>query len=144
MKKIINGKVYDTDTAKRLAGWDNGIYGALESVSETLYRKKTGEYFVHGEGGAMTQYASPKGQNSWAGGERIMPMAYDDAKAWAEERLTAAAYEELFGTVAEDGTRTVVTYSIAAASAETIRRRASELGISSGEYIDRLVGVKRG
>ena len=51
MKKIINGKVYDTDTAKLIGSWDNGIYGDLDSVSEDLYRKRTGEFFIFGHEG---------------------------------------------------------------------------------------------
>ena len=36
MKKIINGKVYDTETARKLATSEFG----------ELYEKRTGEYFV--------------------------------------------------------------------------------------------------
>ena len=33
MKKIIDGKVYDTDTAKQIGAWDNGVYGSFDSVA---------------------------------------------------------------------------------------------------------------
>ena len=50
MKKIIKGKVYDTDTARELASWANGgNWRDFSHLEETLYRKKTGEYFLHGE-----------------------------------------------------------------------------------------------
>ena len=41
MKKIINGKKYDTETAEELAYWEN-MPNALDfnQYSETLYRKK--------------------------------------------------------------------------------------------------------
>lgn len=51
MKKIIDGKMYNTETAKECGTWDNCEYG-FNRVEETLYRKKTGEFFIHGEGGA--------------------------------------------------------------------------------------------
>ena len=54
MKKIINNKLYDTDTAKRL-GYDGGGDG-FDSWTEELYKKRTGEYFIYGEGGARTRY----------------------------------------------------------------------------------------
>ena len=54
MKKIINGKTYNTETAKKLANWDNEIYGSFDSIEETLYQKRTGEFFLAGEGGAST------------------------------------------------------------------------------------------
>ena len=47
MKKIIRGRQYDTDTAQRIGSWDNGLSGTdLEYTSETLYRKRTGEFFL--------------------------------------------------------------------------------------------------
>ena len=57
MKTIINGRMYDTETAEKIAGWDNGIYGRdFRSCEETLYKKKTGEYFIYGSGGADSKY----------------------------------------------------------------------------------------
>lgn len=140
MKKIINNKLYDTDTARELGSWDNGRYGSdFGALSETLYRKKTGEFFLLGEGGAATKYAQAVGQNNWTGGARIMPLSYAEARDWAEEHLSADAYQDIFGPVAEDAGRVTVTYSLSAAAAETIRRRASEAGLSASAYIESLL-----
>lgn len=140
MKKIISGKVYDTDTAQRMGYCENmADVRDFHQFSETLYRKKTGEYFLHGEGGPMTQYAQTVGTNSWSGGERIMPLSFSEAKAWAEEHLAGDEYEAIFGEVTEDGSRVQVCYSLSAATVETIKRRASELGISAGEVIERSI-----
>ena len=57
MKKIINGKMYNTETAKCLSEWCNGHYGDLTYVEETLYRKRTGEYFLYGLSGAADKIA---------------------------------------------------------------------------------------
>ena len=47
MKKIINGKMYNTETAKEIGSWNNGRYRSdFYYVGETLYKKKTGELFV--------------------------------------------------------------------------------------------------
>ena len=52
MKQIINGKKYDTETAERLACEDAGLpVNDFAYWCEELYRKKTGEFFLHGEGG---------------------------------------------------------------------------------------------
>lgn len=140
MKKIINGKVYDTDTARRLGEWSDGQgWRDFSHVEENLYRKKTGEFFLHGEGGPATRYARATGQNSWTGGERIMPMSYREAREWAEEHLDGDEYEAIFGQVSEDESRVQVCYSLSAATVETIKRRAAELGISASAYIDKLV-----
>lgn len=144
MKKIIGGKVYDTETAKKLAWWQNmPDVRDFHQVTERLYRKKTGEFFLHGEGGPLTQYAQETGTNSWSGGERIMPLTFAEAKAWAEEHLDGEEYEAIFGAVTEDGSRVQVCYSLASSTVETIKRRAAELGISASEYIDRLVAWEK-
>ena len=140
MKKIINGKVYDTETAKELGSWGNsGTWSDFSHMEETLYRKKTGEFFLHGEGGPMTKYAQPAGQNSWSAGDRIMPMTFHEAREWAEEHLDAEEYEAIFGTVTEDESRVQVCYSLSTATVETIKRKAAELGISASAYIEQLV-----
>lgn len=140
MKKVINGKVYDTDTAKKLAVYANGgSWSDFSHLEETLYRKKTGEYFLHGEGGPMTRYAEASGQNSWSGGERIMPMSYKEATAWAEEHLDGEEYEEIFGKIVEDDTRKNVTFSLSVTAIETLRRMADENGKSISETLEQLI-----
>ena len=140
MKKIINGKVYDTATAKELGSWGNGgTWRDFNHMEETLYRKKTGEFFLYGEGGPATKYAKAVEQNSWSGGERIMPMSFAEAREWAEKHLDGDEYEEIFGAVAEDESRVQVCYSLSAASVEIIKRKAAELGISASAYIEQLV-----
>ena len=86
MKKIIKGKLYNTETAKEIAAWSNGLsYSDFNWCEETLYRKKTGEYFVAGEGGARSKYAERHG-DMWGAGEEIVPMTEDEARTWAEHR----------------------------------------------------------
>jgi hypothetical protein len=58
MRKIIDGKLYDTDKAKRVGGpWSPAGFGPgdFDWCEEALYRKRTGEYFLHGEGGTEDQ-----------------------------------------------------------------------------------------
>lgn len=103
MKQIINGKKYDTKTATFLGDyqntWDRGDF---HHYSEELYRKRTGEYFLYGEGGPMSHYSRQTAMNEWSGGERITPLTEDEAREWAEKHLDADDYEEIFGEVDED------------------------------------------
>lgn len=102
MKKIINGKKYDTDTAREMGHWDNGrLYSDFGYMEETLYLKKTGEYFLHGEGGPATKYADYLCENTTSYGEAIIPLDEDEAKSWAEQRLDCDNYERIFGEVEE-------------------------------------------
>lgn len=102
MKKIINGKKYDTDTAKEVGYWNNGLLSTdIDYVAETLYQKKTREFFLCGEGGARTEYADYRGEYDSYRGYKIIPLAEDEVKKWAEDHLTVEKYEEIFGEVEE-------------------------------------------
>lgn len=102
MKKIIDSKMYNTETAELIQEWDNGIYGAdFQRCSEELYRKKTGEFFLHGEGGPLTKYAVSYGAQNVGWGEIIIPFSEAEAKDWMETNGDADKYEEIFGTVEE-------------------------------------------
>lgn len=139
MKKIINGKVYDTTTAELLGSWSNMSDRSFDRIDETLYRKRTGEFFLHGEGGPMSRYAVQIEQNSWRGGEKISPLSWDDARSWVESHLNSEDYERIFGPVSEDGSRVAVNLSISASSLELARRAAAQSGISLSAYIMSLI-----
>ncbi len=135
MKKVINGKRYDTDTAK-LMGEDS--YSNRRDFSywhEALYRKNTGEYFLYGEGGPMSRYAVTVGQNEWSGGEKIIPLSEQKAQKWAEDHLTAEDYEKIFGAVGEDDAKKVVTFSLPLDVIEMIKSGAAAQGVSMSEYV---------
>ena len=101
MKKIINHKMYNTETAERLASSSNGYgYDDFRYMEEQLYRKKTGEFFLYGEGGALSCYRRRYGNNS-IGGEDIFPLTEDEAKAWVEENCNADIYIQIWGEVEE-------------------------------------------
>lgn len=140
MKKIINNRLYDTDSAKLVGHWDNGRYGRdLDRCAEDLYRKRTGEFFLHGDGGARSKYAVSNGNNNWSGGEQIIPLSYEAAREWAEEHLTSDAYETVFGPVVEDGSRATLTLSLSASAIERAKRAAAQRGVSLSAYIESLI-----
>lgn len=142
MKKIINRKLYDTDTAQVIGADGNG-YGASDfnCVCETLYRKRTGEYFLHGEGGARSRYASREG-NMWGWGQQIIPLTYDEARDWAEEHLNADEYAEAFGMPDEgDESKTILTITIPATKATALRQGAEKAGLSLSAYIDSIIQI---
>lgn len=139
MRKIINNKVYDTATATWIGLADNGHeYNDLAYSGETLYRKRTGEYFLHGEGGPMTSYAVSTG-NNWRGSERITPISYAAARQWAEEHLSAETYEAEFGAVTEDDSQVTITLSLRADTVEALRRAAAKAGQSLSAYVERVL-----
>lgn len=101
MKRIINGKKYNTETATEVGYASSGLsYRDFGWWEERLYRKRTGEFFLHGEGGPMTNYAKYCG-DCRACGEDILPMTEEQAKMWAERHLDGDEYEAIFGEVEE-------------------------------------------
>ena len=92
MKKIINGKKYDTETAAYICGYVFGTYNDLFYNEENLYRKKNGEFFFYGYGGPGTSYKCE---------EIIEPFTESEAKNFIEKYGDVETYEELFGEVEE-------------------------------------------
>lgn len=135
MKQIINNKKYDTETAREVGSNSYGYPRDFDWWEETLYCKRTGEYFLFGEGGPRSRYAEQVEQNSWSGGSRIMPLNYENARLWAEENLTADEYEDEFGEVAEDDSTETITISMPAELIAKVRREAQKNGTSVSKFI---------
>jgi hypothetical protein len=100
MKKVIGGKIYDTETAEEIGGWSNNLgHSDFRNISESLYRTKKGRFFLAGEGGPMTKYSRRCG-DSTGGGEDIQPLTHEEAREWAEEHLSPEEFLKIF--VAEE------------------------------------------
>ena len=140
MKKIINNKVYDTSTAHEI-GYD-GSGDGFHRWHESLYQKRTGEYFLHGEGGPMTKYAVSLSDNSWTYGEKIIPLTPDAARKWVEEHLDADAYEALFGLPEEeDAAKVTISAQLPAPLITAARRMAYEDGTSLTSVIEKALSL---
>lgn len=100
MRKIINGKMYNTETAKRIGFYSWNYVGNFDYFEESLYRKKTGEFFLYGEGGPNSKYGVWEG-NSGSGSAMIKPMSESSAKEWLADHDCVDEYIELFGEVEE-------------------------------------------
>lgn len=101
MKKIINGKVYNTDTAKLLADYEYGRGRDFDRVNEELYQTENGTFFLYFEGGPKSKYSEVVGQNEWSGGEGLRLVDEDEAKAFIEKYGDVETYLEVFGEVEE-------------------------------------------
>ena len=144
MKKIINSKVYDTDTARCVGGICSGLGDRLFGWSEDLYCKRTGEYFLHGEGGPGSKYSEPAGPSETRGSEQIYPLAYDDARAWAAQHLTADEYTAEFGEITEDGTNAKLNLYLPASTIERAKRKAAQDGTTLSAYVEALITTSLG
>ena len=106
MKRIIEGKRFDTDKAIEVGSYDHGCYpgsGDFSHWSATLYKTpRSGRFFLAGEGGGMTKFACHSPYGGSCGGEKLIPMEREEALAWAERYLDADVVEEHFGDEIED------------------------------------------
>lgn len=85
MKKLINEKMYDTETAELIGSFDNGEDGAY-FIFEELYHGDNG-YFIHGEGGCLTVYYGNPYDFKSKIKEDIVPLDDQAAKDWAIDHL---------------------------------------------------------
>ena len=140
MKKIIEGKVYDTETAKKVASWYSSYARSdFHYYEEELYQKKTGEFFLYGEGNAMSPYSRSCGQNEWCSGERIEPLSYKAAQKWAEENLDGGEYCAIFGEPDESGEAVTLGLIVSAAAAAKLKNEAAKLGIPQGKLLEQWI-----
>lgn len=140
MKKIINGKRYDTETAELCGSHEYGYPGDFNHVSEELYQKRTGEFFLHGEGGANSKYREEVSMNTWTGGEKIIPLTDDEAKEWTEKYLGAEEYEKLFTVMEEeDPGKKIQSFSISGDVIAKLTRLSRTHGMSRSQIIEDLV-----
>lgn len=101
MIKIINKRKYDTDTAEELLTYSNGYSTSnFQHYTETLYRKRTGEFFLYGEGGPTSRYAE-RLENLLMSGSKIVPLTDDEAREWVADHFDGEDYIEIFGDVEE-------------------------------------------
>ena len=140
MKKIINGKVYDTEKAKKVASWySDYARNDFHYYEEELYKKKTGEFFLYGEGNAASPYSRGCGQNEWCGGEKIVPLTFKEAQDWAEKHLDGDEYCAIFGEPDEDAEDVTLGIAVSAEVAAKLRRSAAENGISQRAQLERWI-----
>lgn len=138
MMKIIKGKKYDTNTALKVAEWDNGLGRSdHHAIFEMLYKKRTGEFFLYGEGGGLTGYSERVG-NLFGWGEKIIPLTIEAAKEWVESHLDGEEYEKIFDNVEIDG-RKVISLSLSITNIEKLKTISLEKELSMSALIDKLI-----
>jgi len=59
MRKVINKKVCDTETAKQLGVIYAGEFGDAGGYEEALYINKSKQHFIYGNGGSESKYTRP-------------------------------------------------------------------------------------
>jgi len=81
MKRVIDGKTYNTDTAEIICDTGNEAYSSdFRCENSDLFMTRKGAYFLAGRGGALSRFAVPDG-NGYRGGAGVIPLSRDEAFA---------------------------------------------------------------
>ncbi len=84
MKQVIDGLLYDTTKAERIASTSYSNRTDFDYYAEDLCKTKNGRYFLAGEGHARSRYGKRVDKNTWGPGEGIVPLEKEQALAWCE------------------------------------------------------------
>lgn len=103
MKQIIEGRIYNTETARKIAHTAEGSSTDFKACSETLYKTPKGTYFLAGSGGPLTHWATPVVGGGVSGGSGIKPLNSEEALAWMEKHgIETATIEAEFGAMLKE------------------------------------------
>ena len=106
MKKVIKGKVYDTETADSLGRFYEGIKGDFHYREEELFRTPKGAYFIEGSG-----HPYWSGRDIWKDEEDngeaydrwgVIAVTEDEALSWMERHGDTDVIEEYFSHLLEE------------------------------------------
>ena len=84
-KQVIDGKVYNTETASEICELPCPHYpGDFQYHLTYLYRTKKGAYFLAGEGGPMSMWVEPACGGGRTSGSGIRVLDAEAARGYAE------------------------------------------------------------
>lgn len=84
MKKVIDGKVYNTETAELIADASYSYVSDFRYWEERLYKTKKGAWFLYGEGGAMSRWSVDCDGNDRGPGSGLRVLTEAEALSWCE------------------------------------------------------------
>lgn len=97
MKKIVNGKLYDTESAELFCEYSFSNPSDFKHVYEALYKSPNGQFFVEYSGGPMSEYGVSCGQNETSGSSGIRLVTEAEAMEFLEAHGTSDDYVKAFG-----------------------------------------------
>ena len=87
MKRVLNGKIYDTDKSVELCEiWRGEGSRDFRHMDCKLYvTPRSHSFFLAGYGGPMTVFAKTVSDNTTTGSEGIIPITEDAARTFCEQ-----------------------------------------------------------
>ena len=146
MKKVIKGRVYDTSTAKKLGEYQLPLGSSNpQFFVESIYQKKTGEFFLYCEGNVSSKARLPRWRIDYDGNEYIRPITFKQAQDWAEEYLGDEGYARIFCPQHEKNGTIMLGLNVSTYAAEKLKHTAMMMGYSQSHVLNQwiLEGAKR-
>lgn len=95
---------------------------------ESLYLKRTGEYYV------MVEMVTANGR------PEPVPLSFEEARSWAAAHVDPEEYDRRFGPIVkEPGDRDTFTLCFDRWAIEALTRRCMMLGVNRSRYVQDLV-----
>ena len=124
MKKIVQGKQLNTNTAKIVGV---AMIDEEKDIVEALYQTKSGAYFIHN-----VYRKSTTGKLETV--EDVYLIAADEAKEWAKKWLTSSEYDGWFGSGIVNET-VKITVNISGYAYNILKREKEKTGDTYGDII---------
>ena len=85
IRRVIDGKVYDTATAEEVMRFPRKVHGGDDKWEDTrMYRSPKGKWFIAGEGKALSRWGDREGEY-YLPGEGIELLSDQEAQALMEK-----------------------------------------------------------
>ena len=151
IKQVIDGKTYNTETARRLAtvelmGYRTDQRGRFTTNtpkkvgSTSLYETGGGGYFLVRDYDPTSDIADPDLAGQLRIHDRgVIPLKREEALGWAESKaLDSDKIEEMFGKVAEAGDETgAILLRVPRTLKLAIEKSAAVAGVSTNTWLTR-------
>jgi len=96
MRRIIDGKAYDTEKSLEIASDGQGYMNDFHHWEETLHKTQRGAWFLRGSGGALSHWSRETDDNMRGGGCGIRVLTSDEAREWLERGSFTASIDAHF------------------------------------------------
>lgn len=138
IKRSIDSRIYDTSQAEPIAEFSLGKPLDPYYRKETLYRDKSGAFFLCGIGGESTYYARLAGEK-YVPGEDIIMLNDDEARRWLEDWGYTEIILRIFGPKSASDTTTVVGVHLPDEIKGHAERAAAKKAESVEQWIEQLI-----
>ena len=98
MRKNVNGKCFDTETATKIIHTHYGYVGEILYYDDTLYKTNDGEYFLYRSRFVFSIPIQSFTRETVRA--EIIPMTLDEAKNWCRKYFGDYVCDDIFETVA--------------------------------------------